>query len=267
MRLPSKSASCVLASFLLGLAALAADPGEQAILGLWKAQMATPEAHAALAAAGRQAEESLAGAPLANVARSLTAWHMLKAGQTNQAEAVLLRMLTPGDDAVARAAGDMGRRWLTRLDREKVRAVLRVYYREQVQYPADLGALAKLPEGLRPPMKDRWDAPWRYHLTGFRHISGLFDQKYQLESATLGERSDLGAMLAAPYPITMPIKPVKVEEAGGRRSVQFAEEGQAGTIVLTEGTAAKGLTLVWAGGLALVLSDGDYWFVVPRPSP
>ena len=60
---------------------------------------------------------------------------------------------------IARFADVMARRWLTRIDHEKVEKALKAYYADNVEYPSSLAPLLNLPKDKAPPKADRFDDP------------------------------------------------------------------------------------------------------------
>jgi len=176
----------------------------------------------------------------------------------------------------------MGRRWLTRLDREKVRGALAAYYRQAIEYPINLQPLKKATPSsagaLRPgepdgkesplPLTDRWGAPWQYQLAAFKVIKVARGQRYLLQSKTLGESSDLAKALERPYAGRILLQPVSLTIAGGgAQNVVFQTPGaQPEKILLSEGSQAAGITLTYIGARILILCDGDHWRVVPKPA-
>ena len=133
---------------------------EDAFLSFWNEHQAVVSNPAAATAV---CDRFLAGAPSSAyrpAVAALNAWHALAAGRTNAAHAGFTALLDDSAAPVAAAAGDCARRWLTRLDREHVRAALTVWYARHVAYPPSLDPMASLPATVRPPLRDRWNESW-----------------------------------------------------------------------------------------------------------
>lgn len=249
----------------------AAAQGEEGLWRLWSQQSSTNDAAAAAAGCIAYARQQAAD-PFAGVARSLAAWNLLRADRRDEAAALLTPQIEPTTNALGQGLGQVARAWLTRLDRERVRTALQFFYRKEVRYPYSLNELRtdkRLPANLLPPERDRWDAAWRYQLVGFKHMPELKDQKYDLQSASLGELSDLRAALAVPFGARIALKPVRVRTAAieGREVVEFARDGAPGApVLLTTGTPADGLLLAHYGPRILVVCDQLHWRLFPRPA-
>ena len=166
------------------------------------------------------------------------------------------------------AGAEMGRRWLTRLDREKVRSALAVYYRNAIEYPINLQPLKKTIKDAPLPLTDRWGTPWQYQLAAFKIIKVAPGQRYRLQSKTLGETSDLAAALERPYAGRILLQPRSlVISGGGAQNVVFQTPGdRPEKILLSEGGQATGVTLTYIGVHILILCDGDHWRVVIKPT-
>lgn len=248
------------------------EADEKAVWDLWKAHLSSSNNHEAVLAVFQQGQKNASSNSLFAVAQGLCAWHLLKNAKTNEAVQLLEAMLTvdrqPSTVNSLNSAGiEMGQRWLTRIDREKVRNALGRYYRQQIAYPENLQPLKKMPVNSLPPLTDRWNASWIYQLAGFKTIKGLDNQRYLLQSAKLKENSDLKTALAQPYAGTIKIKPVSATaSASGAQSIRFESADQkAAVIVLSEGTKLDTVSLVYVGSKIIILSDGDYWLIAPKP--
>lgn len=245
----------------------APPPDEAALWRLWAAhQKAADGEHRAVATeSAAVAREHPAWKP---VCEGLAAWHLLKAGATGEAARILQGLAAaPGDDPVVDVGREMARRWLTRLDRIAVQAALRSYYLQFIRYPESLEELRAVPNLPAPPLTDRWNKPWRYRRVPFRRLTKLRDQRYTVESAMLpGDTSDLAAARRVPYASTIRLKAVGVTAAGGdKQGVEFeTTSAPAKRVLLAEGTDYEGVRLVKIGASLLLLSDGDYWLVLPR---
>ena len=102
-------------------------------------------------------------------------------------------------------------------------------------------------------------------------MKGLDDQHYLLQSAQLNEASDLETALANPYPGAIKLKPVAVvRSASGAQNIRFesdeTKDQKAGIILMGEGTKLGATTLVYVGNRIIILSDGDYWMIMPKPA-
>lgn len=257
-------ASAGLAFCLLAcVAGAATETDEKAVWDAWKAHLGASNNHVAAATVAQQALAAVPTNPLAPVIRGLIAWHVLQAGQTNAAVTALEPLLSAETTPLEAAGAEMARRWLSRADREKVRWVLARYYRDHVEYPPSLEPLKKGPKDTLPPLADRWQTPWDYRQSDFKALKGLTGQKYVLQSKKLGAASDLAAALALPYAGRMAWKPVG---AVGANNITFEIGGEKPQKVpLSEGASLEGVTFAYAGLKILILCDGDYWLVLPRP--
>jgi len=202
--LPHPRLLCAALAVFLALAAPASAQSEadaaRALAKIWQQHTRAPAEHAALVQAVQQMAGQYADSKLLAVARGLGAWHALQAGQTNTARLLLLPLLAArAEDPISTEARVFAQRWLTRLDREQVRTGLQLYYRNHVEYPAALSALGELVVTNRPPLADRFGRDWKYELTTMKRLTKLRGQRYNLSSPTLGDDSDLGAMLRRPY--------------------------------------------------------------------
>jgi hypothetical protein len=246
--------------------AFAADEQDHA-LALWRAQIQSPSNHAAHASAWRSAERQFSSGGLRPMFRGFAAWHLLKAGATNDATTVLEAMSLGKATHLEQAGAEMARRWLTRLDREKVRLALRAQYQKEVAFPVTIEPLRALPEAQRPPLADRFGSPWQYSIDGFKAIRGTRGQRYRLLSAALGPTSDLAVALARPYGAeATPPKPVRRVSSGAGGEAAFMFEAGAERPVVSVGAKVAGWTLAWASDRMLVMSDGDYWALVAPPA-
>lgn len=264
MRLLSRLTALGLLLVLASGAARAQAPADEAaLLNIWKALSPSNSDEAVRYCAAFQ--KQYAASPLTVVTRGLAGWGALHVGDRGDNVVKLFEgMLSDARGPLAEAGATMARRWLTRLDREKVRAALAKAYIEHVAYPAGLDALAKLPEGERPPLSDRWGRAWRYRPAELKHIRGIAGQKYVLESANIDGDSDLRQALRKPYDVVTKLRPVRVlSREKGRESVNFTAGSE--PVALSVGSRYRELTLVHVGPAAIVLTDGDRWTVLPCP--
>ena len=132
---------------------------ERSLWLVWASHTNAPEDHTTVAAC--QAFRTKAPQnPLAVGAQGLEAWHLLKTGQTNAAVRLFEPMLLSTNNALAKAGADMARGWLTRLDRELVRAALMRLYVRDIEFPGALEAIKALKGGAPPPFADRGPTGW-----------------------------------------------------------------------------------------------------------
>jgi len=271
------------------------EADERAVWNLWRTHLSSSNNHEAVIASFQQTLQNAPSNSLFTVARGLCSWHLLQLSKTNEAFQMLEDMTSAKPDTPLNTAGaEMGRRWLTRIDRENVRNALGCYYRQQIAYPENLESLKKTPrirsdallaltrsdasERARngservpaPPLTDRWNIRWIYRLTGFQTIKGLDNQHYLLQSDQLKDTSDLKIALARPYADAIKLKPISAATtASGVQNVRFETnetKGQkAGIILMSEGTKLENITLVYVGNKIIILSDGDYWMIMPKP--
>lgn len=268
----SRSSPAVLAWVLSLAAALpsvlcaAPPPDEPALLGLFQQHQREGARPDALRDACLQFEQRHGSSALLPVARGLLAWDQLRLQATNEAAKALTAMASgPGGVALQAAALEISRAWLTRIDRERVRSALKAYYAAHADFPSSVDGLKSLPEALRPPAADRWGRSWKYAITSFERVKGLKMQRYTVESPSLPPgRSDLAVALMQPYGSASPLKPVRIESAGGARTVVFDVGGR--KEILSEGARQGGTVLAFAGVAVLVLADGEYWAVLPAPA-
>lgn len=261
---------------LAGRAAMgASETQEKALWTLWSLQTNNPAQHEAIVAACQQMQQASPTNSLLTVGQGLAAWHSLRLGKTNEAFALLNEMAAVATATAATpttptmtAGAEMGRRWLTRLDREKVRGALALYYRKTIEYPINLQPLKKTLKDAPLPLADRWGAPWLYQLATFKIIKGTRSQRYILQSKTLGESSDLAKTLARPYADRILFQPLSLTiTGGGAQNVVFQTPGdRPEKILLSEGGQAAGITLAYIGTYILILCDGDHWRVVLKPA-
>lgn len=265
----SKALFPLLGAALLACAAPAAQTEERALEDLVALQQAQPPGNATILEAFRRAEPRVAGSPLQGVVRCLYGRQLLHARLAGEAATAFSNALsTARQPAVVRASDECARRWLTRLDRERVRRALLQTYRRDVAYPDALASLAAVPGDDPPPLEDRWGRPWHYRPVALKHFPDLRGQTYVLESTSLGPLSDLDRALQGPCPAEPPLKAVR-SMPGGVQTIQFERAGaeKRAPIVLAEGGSEGGTLLAYVGERLLVLAEGDCWFIVPRPPP
>ena len=265
IRFPRVWAAMVWAA--VGLAGFAARADEKALWILWNKQAESPSNHVELLDLCARYERSFPGDPFLPVVRGIESWHLLAAGRTGAAQTNLLTLLSAATDPLSRAGDRMAKAWLTRLDRERVRAALTRIYAQRVMFPDSLNELNDLPVDQRPPLMDRWGRPWVYRLTDFKRLPGIKKSRYRLESSEVMGRTDLALALQTPYAARITLRPQRLVTAVGTvKSVQFETAGpKVEKPVLTEGSDFQGQTFVHLGSTLLLLSDGDHWKVLPWP--
>ena len=238
---------------------------EQGLWLVWAGHTNAAASPAAFTEACRIFKAKSPGDPLTVVVRGLEAWHLLKARQTNEAVRLWEAMISPSDDALPKAGADLARGWLTRLDRELVRAALMRVYVRDVAFPASLDAIKALKGATPPPLADRWGNPWTYELAAMRALKGFPRQRYILESKRLGANSDLTRALAVPYASRIQLEPVRIVTGlGAGETVEFVTPARK-NIALMAGTDMDGILFAYLGKSLIVLTDGNHWRLVPRP--
>jgi hypothetical protein len=253
----------VLAGF--GLSASQAD--EKAIWLLWKKHTETLGNHTELIDLCDRYERSFPGDPFLPVVRGIESWHLLASDRPGAAYTNLLTLLSSAREPLPQAGDRMAKAWLTRLDREQVRRALTGIYAQRVAFPDALSELKDLPLDQRPPLTDRWERPWIYKLTDFKHFPGIKKSRYRLESSALLGRTDLKLAVEIPYASRITLKPQKlVTSVGTVKAVMFDAGGTKGEKqVLTEGSDFQGQGFVHLGNTLILLSDGDHWKILPWP--
>lgn len=200
--------------------------------------------------------------PFTVVVSGLEAWNRLKRGETDAAAAIFNTMLVKGPSTGLRKAGDeMARSWLSRMDREHVTHALKECYKRDLEFPASLGAIKALGDKSSIPLADRWGKPWIYKRGST--IKGMETQRYDLESAALGIRSDLKGGLKMEYAERMDLKPVRMLP-GPKNSVEF-KTGEGRSVIREEGDRVNTVNLIYVGSRIIVLSDGNHWSVMAKP--
>ncbi|MCX6998258.1 MAG: hypothetical protein NTV49_14535 [Kiritimatiellaeota bacterium] len=242
------------------------QPADESGLGLvWACHTNAPDRHAAVAEACQAFRTKTPRDPLVVVAQGLEAWHLLQAGKTNAALRLWETMLAPANGALSKAGAQMAHNWLTRLDRESVKAALMRVYVRDVEFPGSLEAIKTLKKGTLPPLADRWGNAWTYRLADLRAIQGLRGQRYVLESRQMGAASDLTRALAWPYAGGIDFEPMRIlPGVGAGDTVEFSSPTHK-RIVLMPGTDMDGVVFAYLGRSLLILTDGNHWRVTPRP--
>ena len=218
---------------------------------------------AAAAATCRAAISSGAMGRFSPVAESLLGADILAAGQTDDAAKALSKLLIQDSvnaDPVSRAADTHARRWLSRIDREKVVAALKAYYADHVEYPSTLEPFRQLRPA--PPLRDRWGDPWAYKLANFKLLKGVKAQRYTLESRSMARGSDLRRALESRPASALP-KDWTVARGGGDSVSVIVTTPSGERTVIREGSAHAGIRFVALAGQHALFSSGDNWFVAP----
>jgi hypothetical protein len=240
---------------------LARATEEGALLDLWTQHIESPDDHDAVLKACRSFAKAHPDDPLLPVVRGVEAWRQLRSGHRAEALQMMTSDLAAPPSAVNEGARRIAQGWMTRVDREQITAGLQAYYRKQVAYPR---ALDQLPVEARQPANDRFGKPWNYRLTGFAKLPGFTDQKYSLQSAFLGDTSDLKAALKLPYASRISATPVQVVAGPGNLpAVKFTIAGSAPVVGV--GQATGDLYLAFVGERIVVVCDYTHWKVFPRP--
>lgn len=236
------------------------------LLAFWGKRAAAGSDHGAALEVCRDYQKRLAGDEYGPVVDSVAAWHELAAGKTNAARSRLARLLDAGQGPVMAEAAENARRWLTRLDREEVESALKDFYAANIKFPDSLRAFG--PARGRFSLTDRWGRPWSYRLAAFKHFRLPADQRYTLESSTLGATSDLGAALKIQGAAGMALKSTGFVTVDRGKSVAEFEpaSGVGRRFTMMEGTTQGGVKCVSVAPHFILLSDGDRWAVVPRPT-
>jgi len=248
--------------------AVSAD-AEKALYELWQAHVAASNDHEQAYAKCREFSAKTYYYPLTMVADGMAVWHLMKSSQWTNALKLAARLetITPSFP-LADAASTMGKTWLTRVEREKVRSALKYYYRKNVEFPTALEALESLPPEIKPPSRDRFGKNWSYRIINFKYLRGFKNQKYELFSTTLGDKnSDLTNSLARPYASEIQLKPVTLRSGTpGRETYSFERTGEKKeTVLISLGSKNNNILFAFCGQRIIILSDGNHWSVMPRP--
>lgn len=238
---------------------------EAGFLELWKNHERDPSRHDELIAQCRKFHEANVGDPLRDAAKSLEAWHLLAAGKDAEAWPIFESQAAQSGAGAQSAAARVAKGWLSRRDRLKVAAALKLYYRHEIAFPKELAEISthpKIPANARPPATDAFGVPWKYSLAGFEKMPGFENQKYSLECAELGPLSDLKESLKIRYADRIKIKPMSIQPVpGGGSIVNFQSVDSKGTTMIGEGQVAKGVQLAYVGQGILVVCDATHWKV------
>ena len=251
---------------LLASAVVANAADEQGLWAVWTLHQDSPDDHAGVVAACEEFAKRAPDDPLVAVTCGLAGWHLLQDNKLTGARTCFETLLDRRDSPLQRAASEMARAWLTRLDVPRMRAALRQYYLEHVGYPASLEELKTLPGTDELPLTDRWQRPWEYRLTGYRLLRDMSDQKYKLGSRKLGSTLELDTALSRPYASGISLAPVETVRQGAREVVRFeSRAGGTAPPLLLPGHRHEGTIFAWMGERLVVLADVDHWQVLPKP--
>ena len=237
---------------------------------IWALHRQANADHAAVVAACRAAAEQRlesdqpALARYYPVVRTIEGWHLLQAKRQAEAVKAFEAALDPqrSNDFTIRAADTMARRWLSRLDREKVVAALKKYHTAEVEFPADLTALASLPQEEQPPLRDRLGDAWSYRLTEFRRLKAAKAQRYLLYSISIGrESSALDTAISLPYRNTTVSFTRQNNTEPAIVELRIGEAPATRTALIQMGNRFEELRVITldSRGRYLLLCDDDFW--------
>ncbi len=265
MRLPNKGIflSGILAVFATSLQGARLD--EERVLGyLFDQWKNNPPGATSVLLATDAAIPRLSIGPIRATVYALRALNFLENEQIADAQATLETLRTFPD--LSPAVDEWCKRWLTRLDRERVRDALKAFYRKEVRFPDSLAPLQSLIPP--PPLTDRWGTPWRYQVVPLKRIRGAEAQSYVLESVSLGRLSDLTAARSQLRPDRPSIRPIGLVPQPGQRAplIRFETTRTPGEqAILSERSSWKGVALLYVGDSILILVENDFFFVLRRP--
>jgi hypothetical protein len=171
----------------------------------------------------------------------------------------------PGSDAVADAVRETARDWQARLMMSDIDVVMRVYYRNEVRFPATLSEIENnLPQNLR---KDPWGEPWIYKLRAPQGFSRLAGQRYQLGPTRFPNLDPLPDAAAHRTPQAHPWT-ISLREAAGRKSLEFhSSEKGASSAIIEPGGKVGDCTLLFIGDGWALMAGVDQLFAVEIHSP
>jgi len=246
---------------------------EKPLWELWQFHLDNVSNHVEVAAKCAEFAKVGQNYQFAVIADGLGAWHLLEAGQQTNAVKILTKLaqLQP-TSPLATAAANMGKSWLTRIDRDKIRWALKLYYRQQVEFPETLDVLQTMPPDIRPPAKDRFERNWVYRIVNFKALKGFKNQKYELLSSTLDKKSDFTEALKEPYGASIQMKPIKIMSGSpGRETISFEntapkkEGDKKETVYVAVGSSNGNIMFAHSGQKLIVLSDGSHWAIMLKP--
>jgi len=166
----------------------------------------------------------------------------------------------PGGDPVAEGVRDGARAWSARLQMADIGLALRLYYRNQVRFPATLSEIENnLPQNLR---KDPWGEPWIYKPTAPQGFEHLATQRYQLgptrypNLTPLPEAATLRKPESHSWTISLP-------DAAGKKALEFrSPEKGAAVSIIQPGGKIDGCSLLYIGDNWALMAGDDRVFAV-----
>lgn len=167
---------------------------------------------------------------------------------------------TSGGNPVEEGVRDAARAWSARLQMADIGAALRLYYRNQIRFPA---TLAEIDNDLAPNLrKDPWGEPWIYKLSaphGFEHLA---TQRYQLGPTRYPNLTSLPDAATHRKPETHSWI-ISVRDAAGKKAleVRSPEKGAAISIIEPGGKIER-CTLIYIGDDWALMAGPDQLFAV-----
>ena len=243
--------------------AVGAAPADDAFAAVWREHRALTNDHDRAITVFREAlaRRNANGSPVleryAPIVQTLEGWRWVAKRNTAEAERAFTAALGT-QDATADAADWVARRWLTRLDRERVAEALKTYYGIHVIYPDTLAALSTLPPEKQPPKADRFGKVWVYSPGTMKRLNVGANQTYALTSLELKTTSALKDFFTKAYP-----SPAFVfRNAGQGSGIEVRGEDGMTIGTLREGMQINGFQLatVDGDGRFAIITDGDFWF-------
>tara|TARA_B100000809_G_scaffold262942_1_gene315051 strand:+ start:314 stop:1111 length:798 start_codon:yes stop_codon:yes gene_type:complete len=243
---------------------------ERQLWSLWTNHLAQTEASARVIEQCHAFEAANRAVPLVNVARGICAWHELRRGDHGAARLHYRKMESEVADPLPAAGNAMALRWTTRMDLSTVRGALQEYYKDKLEYPANLETLAGYSPAGDFPAADRYGKPWLYLRMPMHRARKITDQRYSISSSAMRRTSDLNRELKQAY--AHDFKPTFVKNlpsVGGPAFMRFVNAAgrEKRTHDLLFGKSdpkMPNVRLAYVGKAILVLSNGDYWFIVLR---
>ena len=247
---------------------------ETAFIKLWQQHIKNPDQHAETIAACREFSANNRGDELVRVVKGIETWHLLKSNQGQEAMTMLDSDLSLNSRGTGAGATILARGWMSLIDIGPVKKALQYYYRQEVEYPESLDALAgnpNIPVDLKFRLRDRWDIPWKYRLVGFKSVPGFLNQRYSISSSRLDTTTDLTNALQLPYASEIHVRPMRTRKTGGNTVlVEFAnwvegqEEGR--RFFLGAGRKSGNIFLAYVGKRMVIVCDQLHWKVLPKPA-
>ncbi|MFC1499352.1 hypothetical protein ACFLS1_12895, partial [Verrucomicrobiota bacterium] len=255
------------------------NDNEKDLWFIWKDHTANPDDHKKIITACKDFKKKNEKDPLVVVTEGLCAWHMFKAGMTNEAVNIYNKLEPSRTTTLRKAGSNMAKSWLTRFDRELMKISLKHFYRKNIFYPDSIDAIKSLPEAIRAPLTDRWGKPWDYTLVGYKSMPNFpLNQKYEIKSIMLGQNSNLRKYLQKPYaerllryqPVkmfskspgneTIEFKKVAPESADPKKPTPKSEQ------LFMSITKESGIaSLAYVGKKLIVITDRNFWNILPKP--